>query len=114
MTKDDIINKLQDQGLRWIESERDARSEPALDAVQDAITTGTGIMRGGERIDPASIYKSAAFPGEAVISQSPKPVGYWVLYPGITPKTTFAIYKRPTDEQIKNTEQLLGWGWEEA
>jgi len=34
MTKDDIINKLQAQGLRWIESERDARSEPALDAVQ--------------------------------------------------------------------------------
>jgi hypothetical protein len=60
MTRNDIINKLQDQGLRWIESERDARSESALDAVQDAITTGTGIMRGGERIDPASIYKSAA------------------------------------------------------
>ena len=73
MTKDDIINKLQAQGLRWIESQReeatlnemekvesDGQRKPALDAVQDAITTGTGIMRGGERIDPASIYKSAA------------------------------------------------------
>lgn len=60
MTKDDIINKLQAQGLRWIESKRDAQSEPVLDAAQDAITTGTGILRGGERIDPASIYKSAA------------------------------------------------------
>jgi hypothetical protein len=77
MTRNDIINKLQAQGLRWVE----------------------GI---------------AASPGCPVISQPPKPVGYWVLYPGITPKTTFAIYKRPTDEQIKNTEQLLGWGWEAA
>jgi hypothetical protein len=44
----------------------------------------------------------------------PKPAGYWVLYPGSAGKTKFATYLRPTDEQIKNTEALLGWGWEEA
>jgi hypothetical protein len=41
-------------------------------------------------------------------------VGWWVLYPGTTPQTKLAMYARPTDEQIKNTETLLGWGWEDA
>jgi hypothetical protein len=43
----------------------------------------------------------------------PKPVGFWLLYPGEGPKTKFAMYQRPTPEQIKNTEALLGWRWEE-
>ena len=47
-------------------------------------------------------------------SLPPKPVGFWVLYPGYGPKTKFAMHQRPTDEQIKNTEALLGWGWDEA
>ena len=48
------------------------------------------------------------------VHEPSKPVGYWVLYPG--PGSTFqiAVYNRPTDEQIKNTEQLLGWTWVEA
>ena len=46
-----------------------------------------------------------------VFATPPKPVGYWVLYPQGTPHTQFAMYHKPTDEQIKNTEQLLGWGW---
>jgi len=45
---------------------------------------------------------------------SPKLVGRWVLYPGAPVKTTFGMYKRPTDTQIKNTEELLGWGWEDV
>ena len=45
--------------------------------------------------------------------QPPKPVGYWVLYPGSSTCTTFAVYSKPTDEQIKNTETLLGWGWKD-
>ena len=44
----------------------------------------------------------------------PKPVGFWVLYPGNATKIKFTVFVRPTDEQIKNTEALLGWGWEEA
>ena len=44
----------------------------------------------------------------------PKTVGYWVLYPQCkTGNIKFAMYYKPTDEQIKNTEQLLGWGWED-
>ena len=44
----------------------------------------------------------------------PKPVGFWVLYPGNALQTRFGMFVRPTDEQIRNTEALLGWGWEEA
>lgn len=43
-----------------------------------------------------------------------KPVGYWILYAEITPQTKFAMYHKPTDAQIYNTEQLLGWKWEDA
>jgi hypothetical protein len=43
--------------------------------------------------------------------QPSKPVGYWVMYPQGPLHTSFAMYHKPTDEQIKNTEQLLGWGW---
>jgi len=49
-----------------------------------------------------------------IIATPPKPVGYWVLYPQGTPHVQFAMYHKPTDEQIKNTEQLLGWKWEDA
>jgi len=46
--------------------------------------------------------------------QPPKVVGWWVLYPQASPYNQFAMYHKPTDEQIKNTEQLLGWGWRDA
>jgi len=26
----------------------------------------------------------------------------------------FSMYQKPTDEQIKNTEELLGWKWKDA
>ena len=51
--------------------------------------------------------------GYAII-QHPKPVGHWVLYEQAALKTYFAVYHKPTDEQIKNTEQLLGWQWRDA
>jgi hypothetical protein len=44
----------------------------------------------------------------------PKPVGYWRLGYGAHIHTQFPMYGRPTDEQIKNTEELLGWEWVEA
>jgi hypothetical protein len=62
------------------------------------------------------IPQSDLIPGGTLnytIIQPPKPVGYWVLYPQGTPHTQFAMYHKPTDEQIKNTEQLLGWGWKD-
>ena len=41
----------------------------------------------------------------------PTPVGYWVLYAEASPHTALAMYHKPTDEQIANTERLLGWTW---
>ena len=41
----------------------------------------------------------------------PKPVGAWILYPGAPLTSIFMMYAKPTDEQIKNTEELLGWKW---
>ena len=43
----------------------------------------------------------------------PEPVGYWCLYGG-GHTTKFSMYAKPTDEQIKNTTELLGWIWEDA
>jgi len=51
--------------------------------------------------------------GTFSISNWPKPVGYWVLYPG-TFRTSFAMYKKPNRIQIWFTEKLLGWKWEDA
>lgn len=36
----------------------------------------------------------------------PKPVGAWDLG-----NFQFAVSRRPTDEQIKNTEEFFGWKW---
>jgi len=46
--------------------------------------------------------------------EPPQPVDWWVLYPQGPTVTLFAMQYKPTDEQIKNTEQLLGWGWKDA
>ena len=48
------------------------------------------------------------------LRQPPQPVGYWVLYTEVMPQTKFAMYHKPTDYQIYNTEQLLGWKWQDA
>lgn len=45
--------------------------------------------------------------------QPPKPVGAWVLDPGGVVHTQFAMYSKPTDEQIKNTEAMFGWKWKD-
>lgn len=46
----------------------------------------------------------------------PKPVGAWVLDPpddptGAGPCTLFSVYRKPTEQQIKNTEETFGWKW---
>jgi len=48
------------------------------------------------------------------VAPSPKPVGYCVMYPGAPQKVMFQVHHKPTPEQIKNTETLLGWGWQDA
>jgi len=50
---------------------------------------------------------------EITFYKPPEPVGYWCLYGG-GPTTKFGMYQKPTDEQIKNTTELLGWIWEDA
>jgi len=47
-------------------------------------------------------------------AEPPKPAGAWILYPGAPWTTRFTMYAKPTDEQIKNTEELLGWKWEDV
>jgi hypothetical protein len=48
-------------------------------------------------------------------NKQPDAVGFWKLsYGNETSFTQFAMYARPTDQQIKNTEELLGWTWVEA
>jgi hypothetical protein len=44
----------------------------------------------------------------------PKPVGFWSLGPHTYASVNFAMYVKPTDEHIKNTEDLLGWKWVDA
>jgi hypothetical protein len=69
-----------------------------------------------QEIDSAVAYQQYAPHNLAnyTFAAPPKPVGYWVLYAEMMPQTKFSMYHKPTDEQIKNTEQLLGWKWENA
>ena len=74
---------------------------------------GTGLWK---EIDSAVAYQQYA-PHNLVryaIATLQQPVGYWVLYEHAPTKTKFGVYAKPTDEQIKNTEQLLGWKWEDV
>ena len=48
-------------------------------------------------------------------NKQPDAVGFWRLsYGNNANYTQFAMYAKPTDEQIKNTKELLGWDWVEA
>lgn len=59
---------------------------------------------------PLTVFGSQA----TIIAPQPQPVGFWMLYPSAPLTTKFAMYVRPTDLQIANTQELLGWGWEDA
>ena len=46
----------------------------------------------------------------------PKPVGAWVIDPpdnetGAGASTLFCVFRKPTEQQIKNTEETFGWKW---
>ena len=46
----------------------------------------------------------------------PKPIGAWIIDPpdndtGTEPCLMFAVFKKPTTQQIKNTEETFGWKW---
>ena len=53
-------------------------------------------------------------PASYKLWEPPKPVGYWLLYAEANPHTSFAMYHKPTPEQIENTTKLLGWTWRDA
>lgn len=78
------------------------------DILADVTMFGMSWSRGGERIDPTTVYK---------LQKPPKSVGAWVIDPspdeGHGPSTMFYIFRKPTDEQIKNTEQAFGWKWKD-
>jgi hypothetical protein len=80
----------------------------AQDMLQDIATIGSYWSKGGERIEPTAVYK---------LYEPPKTVGAWVIDPspdeGHGPSTMFHVFRKPTDEQIKNTEQAFGWKWKD-
>lgn len=43
-----------------------------------------------------------------------KPVGYWKIGHDGRCGMQFPMFKKPTDEQIKNHLEMLGWEWEDA
>ena len=46
--------------------------------------------------------------------QPPKPVGFWTIDPKSPYGSNyFAIHVKPTDQQIKNTEEMFGWKWKD-
>jgi hypothetical protein len=51
---------------------------------------------------------------EYTFIKPPEPVGYWILDPKGFVHSQIAMYSKPTEQQIKNTEELLGWKWEDA
>lgn len=53
-------------------------------------------------------------PGFFTIYAPPPIVGYWVLDSNSPFSASIAMRGKPTDEQIKNTEALLGWAWRDA
>ena len=99
----------------------DKLREAARNALKAWDTYGTAeCLRGWIDIMRAALGGSEVTRDDICATQQitfplpPKPVGFWVLYPGAVMQTKFGMYQRPTDEQIKATEQLLGWGWEDA
>jgi hypothetical protein len=50
---------------------------------------------------------------EIKLHHYPEPVGYWQITPDIEGgwNTRFAVYKKPEEDHITNTEKLLGWKW---
>ena len=52
--------------------------------------------------------------GSYTFAKPPEPVGYWIFDVQGVWKTQLAMYSKPTEQQIKNTEELLGWKWKDA
>ena len=81
---------------------------------KQSINTANDFWQGyvPEPVKPAQDVVTNLTPTYAFF-QPPKPVGAWVLDPGGVVQTQFAMYSKPTDEQIKNTETMFGWKWKD-
>jgi hypothetical protein len=77
----------------------------------NAYDTWTSCLACGQRVTGDSIHTCS--PQFIVASLPPKPVGYWKIGDGYS-YMSMAMYKKFTPEQIKNTEELLGWVWVEG
>jgi hypothetical protein len=53
---------------------------------------------------------------EYMFVKPPKVVGWWQITPDVDGgwSTKFAVYKKPEEHHIKNTEDMFGWKWIEA
>lgn len=77
-------------------------------------TSGNSILEHSLFSTPAN-FDVATVPFPYKFIESPKPIGSWTLDPNKTNFCTrFMVYNKPTEEQIKNTEILLGWKWEDC
>jgi len=64
--------------------------------------------------DQKKVARGVTDGSKVAFVQHPKAVGNWVLYANAPQTMKFRMYAKPTDEQIKNTEALLGWKWEDV
>jgi hypothetical protein len=58
-------------------------------------------------IDKKKILTTYGQDGQEGVFSAPKYVGAWI----IGGMHSFSVIEKPTDEQIENTEKLLGWKW---
>jgi len=72
----------------------------------------TGVTDGSKVT--LNLGKTDTSKGSGAILEQLRPVGNWVLYANAPQTLKFRMYAKPTDEQIKNTEALLGWKWEDV
>jgi hypothetical protein len=82
-------------------------------AVRDALTTGTGVLLGGERIDPASVYKQQEQEQEPVArvidDETPEGSTEWIPYSGrqVPVKTGDLLYPHPPRRETE--QEPVAW-----
>jgi hypothetical protein len=59
-------------------------------------------------------YNENLYKGSYTSQIPPSPVGYWILDPYGLCHTKIGMYSKPTEAQIKYTEEMLGWKWEDV
>ena len=59
-------------------------------------------------------YNENLYKGSYTSQIPPSPVGYWILDPYGLCHTKIGMYSKPTEAQIKYTEEMLVWKWEDV